>query len=395
MALFLYAVVALGFAYLLLTGLSTPARPVVAGGLLLAALAGLLVLDCFERARHGEAPAPRAAQVLLGARLALIVVAVGADGFHLATGLFALVPLRAFAALSGTAAAGWTGAAYGCLFALLTLFKPGWSTSPTYVYTAALALLALGLAAYVALALREERGARRRAEALLEEVRAAHRALAASARQAAELAALQERTRLARDIHDSLGHHLTAMGIQLEKALVFAERRPAEALQATRDAKRLADEALDDVRRSVGVLRGAQGVFRLGPALERLAATVRDLGGLDVRLRVTGSEHGYRPQTLLALFRAAQEGLTNVQRHAGASRAHLHVDLGEVQASLCLEDDGRGLSARASRPSTYGLLGLRERLEPVGGHLRVQNREEGGTRLDVHVPREFGPAESP
>jgi signal transduction histidine kinase len=389
-SLLLYALAGLGFVYVQVVGLASSSNLPLRAVTILLVLLGLFWLDRWEHTRHADHPTQHVAHSLLGARMLLVSLAVAVDGFHLCTGLLALVPLRAFSMLERRAATAWTVFAFALLTVALTVFKANWFASSTYFYTAMLAFLALGLAVYVALIVRRERDARLHSEQLLTELEVSHRQLSAYAERVAELATLEERNRVAREIHDSLGHYLTAINIQLEKAVVFNDKKPIEALTATRDAKRLADEALEDVRRSVGALRDAQHVFHLWPALERLVQTVREGSDLEVRLELQGEQHGYPQQSLLALFRAAQEGLTNVQRHAGAKVVRLTVELGAQVARLHLHDDGRGFQTPGSERPSYGLLGLRERLELVGGQLQVQSGNGQGTRLDIRIPKTSG-----
>jgi signal transduction histidine kinase len=389
-SLFLYGVVALGFVYVqAFVVTQTPPYLPWRSGLLGLFLLLMWCIDRWESQTYDGQTPPGVVQRLLAARVFLITSAALVDGFHLGMGLLALVPLRAFYFLDWRSATNWTLLAFVGLGILISLIKPYWYTSGTYVYTVALALLALGLAVYMALMVRREQDARTRSERLLGELELSHRQLSAYAERVADLATLEERNRLAREIHDSLGHYLTAINIQLEKSLVFNDKKPAEALQATRDAKRLADEALEDVRRSVGTLRNAQNLFKLQPALERLVQTVREGSNLEISLRLDGPEQGYPHQSLLTLFRAAQEGLTNVQRHAGATAVQLKVELGQDAARLELHDNGRGFDPEWNKDTSYGLLGLRERLELVGGQLQVQSLHNQGTRLDIRIPRQY------
>ena len=227
----------------------------------------------------------------------------------------------------------------------------------------------------------EERN-RQRAESLVVE-------LEQSQRQIAELAAVDERNRIARDIHDSVGHHLTAVNIQLEKAMAFREIDAAEADQALRDAKRSAQSALHDVRDSVSALRDPDREYELGTALREL---VDGFGRIPVTLTTSGSEAPFAKSTLLALYRVAQEGLTNIAKHADATSAQLTVALHPDHATLELSDNGSGmdlsqLEAKAARGDAhFGLTGLRERLETVGGTLTISSKLQQGTTLHVRVP---------
>ncbi|MEJ2750895.1 MAG: sensor histidine kinase, partial [Anaerolineae bacterium] len=223
------------------------------------------------------------------------------------------------------------------------------------------------------------------------DLEATNRRLQVYAAQVAELAAMEERNRLARDIHDSLGHYLTAVNIQLEKALAFHSRSPEEAEQAIRDAKQAASEALQDVRRSVGALRSEADRFSLEQSLQELIKGIGN-GRIHIDLRFTGSERGYTRLSLMALYRAAQEGLTNIQKHAQATQVVVEVKLGRDEASLCLHDDGQGFDTAlieewmAAPNQTFGLQGIRERLELVRGEMKLTSNEEG-TRLFVTVPK--------
>jgi signal transduction histidine kinase len=142
----------------------------------------------------------------------------------------------------------------------------------------------------------------------------------------------------------------------------------------------------------VGALRQRQPNFSLAEALERLAKGVED-DQLVVDLHIDGDESGYARSTLMALYRAAQEGLTNIQKHARASHVRLEIELGQEEAVLRLRDDGCGFSPDFSEPETvgdeggFGLRGLRERLELLRGRLDIHSVPEHGTELFVAAPR--------
>lgn len=272
--------------------------------------------------------------------------------------------------------------------------------NPTEIHYDVIFLLALvfGLAR-THLFLREK-ASRTRSEYLLTELEEAHRQLAEThqqlrtyAEQVEELATTRERNRLARDIHDSLGHYLTIINVQLEKALLFRERDHEEAERAVRDAKRLASEALQEVRRSVSALRAVQQTFAPIPAISDLVERLHT-DQLSVELHIEGNEDGYSSQALMALFRAAQEGFTNMQKYAGASLAQVELRFGTSEATLRLQDNGRGFdpetlaALRPGREGSYGLLGARERLELVGGSLQLESSPGAGTSLFVTVPKD-------
>lgn len=238
-----------------------------------------------------------------------------------------------------------------------------------------------------------EKASRARAEELFAALEVSHQQLKDYAAKVAELATTRERNRLARDIHDTLGHFLTVVNVQLEKALAFRDKKPQEADQAISNAKRLASEALQDVRRSVGALRTTQELPEFTPSLHELVEHVRS-DTCTVELDREGDETSFSAQGLLALYRAAQEGLTNIQRHAGASHIWIDLRFGEQEAALVLRDNGHGFDTakwqqgEPGRDGGYGLQGVQERLELVGGNLQIESLLGQGTTLRVTIPKD-------
>ncbi|MFN8517120.1 MAG: sensor histidine kinase [Chloroflexia bacterium] len=239
---------------------------------------------------------------------------------------------------------------------------------------------------------KREQQARARSEALLGELTAAHRQLQQYAEQAGELATMQERNRLAREIHDSLGHYLTIINVQLESAQALRSRDTDRADRAVGEAKRLASEALADVRRSVASLRpSALDTLSISQAIERQVADFREHSGLAVDLAIEGDETRCSQAAGLALYRATQEGLTNIRKHAGATRVAIRLRFGPATTELAITDNGRGLPATtptAPRPdgSGNGIVGLRERLNLLGGTLDLRPNAPGGTQLIATIP---------
>jgi signal transduction histidine kinase len=391
--LFLCIAAGIGYVVTQSLGLWNAPDALTRGVALAVVLVGLVALNALEaRLYPGGIPA-LAAVGLLVARAVIIELAVALESFGVANMLYLILPMKAFLYFPPLPAYSVSFALLGIFFLRLNIVKPLWFTSVTGAYTFILFTAGVVLASYAAQLIARERRSRLHAEKLLEDLEVSHQRLARYARQAAESATLEERNRLARDIHDGLGHYLTALNIQLEKAAVFHSRSPEESLQALRDARRLSSEALDDVRQSVGALRDTAYGFRLEDALRRLTETVEG-SDLQIRLVIEGGSAGYSNQALLALYRAAQEGLTNVQRHASAQQATLHVCFGDTVAVMTLHDDGVGFDADArsagSRQavSRYGLVGVEERLTLVDGRLTVSSQPGAGTTLTVRVPRE-------
>jgi signal transduction histidine kinase len=241
---------------------------------------------------------------------------------------------------------------------------------------------------FSAVTLRERR-ARAESERLAAQLAGANRRLAELAVQAEELAAARERNRLAREIHDSVGHSLTVANVQIEAAGVHLEReRDRErAGAALGKAAGAVKQGLAELRRSVGALRGGPlGDRSLAGALDGLRAEA-EAEGLEASVRVLGDPRPIPPETALALFRAAQEGLTNVRKHARAGRVAIGLDYRTAgRVTLTVTDDGVG--PRPESDGGFGLFGLSERVELLGGTLNAGPAPAEGFELEVAIPIE-------
>lgn len=350
-------------------------------------LALLLLIERFELGR--DEPTPRRLAIgLLLARIVLVQGAVMLDCTRLAVLLYAVVPFAAYFVL-GAPITRFIELA----FWLFVVRQGGLARSAsleTLLNSLTIVVIFSLLLIFVhVIAGQIDRDQRRRQQMrqLLEQLESSHRQLQTYADQVAELAAAAERNRLARDIHDSLGHYLTAINIQLEKALAYRARDPEAADRAIHDAKQSARAALQDVRQSVSALRDVEERFSLRQSLADLVGRM-DGGTLEIVCQVDGDETGYASLALTALYRAAQEGLTNVQKHARARRVLLDVRLGETEARLRVCDDGAGLDPATVRG--YGLRGLQERLELIRGQMHINSDPHTGTELTVTVPKHLG-----
>ena len=222
---------------------------------------------------------------------------------------------------------------------------------------------------------------------LIGELQAAQAALEQARQRDAELAALRERERLARDLHDSLGHALVAISVQLE-AIQRLYRVDADKASAQVEAlKTLTRDSMGELRRSLEGLRApGLGDQPLAEALQALAVTAGERTGLVVACRVTGPAAELPPAAAEALWRVAQEALTNVEKHAQARRVDLHLEVQPASATLTVADDGKGFPPNGSATAVgFGLQGMRERVEGRGGTLTFNSVQ--GARVEARVPR--------
>jgi signal transduction histidine kinase len=198
-----------------------------------------------------------------------------------------------------------------------------------------------------------------------------------------ESAKVEERARLAREIHDVLAHTLSALAVQLESARLLLEQRPGDpaAIRAVDRAHRLAQDGLVEARRAVGALRG--GTLPGPEALRTLAADFEGDTGVPCRVEVDGMPAQLSSEASLAVYRTAQEALPNVRKHARARAVRLRLRWRPNGAELTIEDEGE--PKEWSVRSGYGLLGIRERAELLGGKLEA-GPVEHGFRVRLWVP---------
>jgi two-component system, NarL family, sensor kinase len=205
----------------------------------------------------------------------------------------------------------------------------------------------------------------------------------------AQLAALEERNRLAREIHDTLAQSLAAISMQLETADARAEAGGDARLAAmVRRALTLTRSTLEEARRSVTDLRTPPLEGRtLAESLRALGGELRGVAERPVQLDVVGEDDGGLPAAVeVGLYRIAREALTNVARHARATKARLHLTREQGRVRMRIEDDGTGFDPNGVPPGRFGLLGMSERARLLGGSLRVESAPGEGTVVQVDVP---------
>jgi signal transduction histidine kinase len=222
-------------------------------------------------------------------------------------------------------------------------------------------------------------------------VRLAHEAEQHARQEERRRRADEERLRIAREVHDVVGHGLAAINLQAGVALHVVSRRPEQAEVALAAIKRSSKDALEELRRTLAVFRQPDtqdGPQRPAPGLgqlEALAAAMAE-GGLPVQVAVTGEQAKLPAAVDLAAYRIVQESLTNVARHAGPATATVRVGYQPEAVVVEIADTGTGRAAGVARPGGHGIAGMRERAAAVGGTLQAGPTAEGRFLVRARLP---------
>jgi len=216
------------------------------------------------------------------------------------------------------------------------------------------------------------------------ELAEANQRLRERAAQIEDLAITKERNRLAREIHDSLGHYLTVVNVQISAAQTILAYDRTRALDHLAKAQTLTQEGLAEVRHSVAALRASPTESRPLPEALAQLADQWNAAGLRAKFAVAGTIWPLTPQANLTLYRAAQEALTNVGKHAHANSVDLYLDYRDERlVLLSITDNGLGST---NSEGGFGLLGVRERVQLLSGAVRVRTEAGKGFSLEVSLP---------
>jgi signal transduction histidine kinase len=222
-----------------------------------------------------------------------------------------------------------------------------------------------------------------RQKALAEEVNQRLRAYMA---QAEDLAIEQERIRVAREIHDGLGHHLNNIKIHIGVAHRCFEADRAMALDSVTTVKTEIGNAQRELRRAIDAL--VSDDFLAGALEDLFEGPVRDckLAGIRTNLQVSGTPRALPEQVKHTFYRIGQEALSNIRQHSCAQHATMMVDYGEQCVRIIIEDDGIGIPTNVERRPGHGLDNLQERAALIGGKTDIETRPGQGVRVVVEVP---------
>ena len=205
------------------------------------------------------------------------------------------------------------------------------------------------------------------------------------------LAADEERTRIARELHDVVAHDVSVIAIQAGAARAVQASKPEAAAQALGLIETTARETLIELNRLLGVLRGGNGATpdrSPQPGIGQLAGLVEELraAGLEVDARVEGKAEPLPPALDLSAYRILQEATTNVLKHARARRVDIRVRYSQTMLALDVRDDGAGDGSDPASSSGHGLIGMRERVALFGGKLHAGRNRAGGFSVHARLP---------
>lgn len=215
---------------------------------------------------------------------------------------------------------------------------------------------------------------------------AANKQLAQYAATTEQLAASQERNRLARELHDTLAHSLSGVTVQLEAVQALWDVNGAAARKMLDQATSTTRSGLTEARRALQALR-AKPLEDLGLALavSHLAESLAARTGLNLDMDVRNHLEHLAPDVEQCVYRVAQEALTNVARHADARSLHVALTHDRAHMILIVADDGRGFDPASVNGAHFGLKGLRERAEMIGGRLDVDSQPRHGTTVRLEI----------
>jgi signal transduction histidine kinase len=200
--------------------------------------------------------------------------------------------------------------------------------------------------------------------------------------------AMEERVHIARELHDSLTHSISVIQVQAGVAVHLARKRGEDVPPALLAIEEAGADAARELRATLGVLRsdedGDGGLSQLDSLVARARAA-----GLPVTVTVTGAKRPLPPEVDQAAYRIVQEALTNVSRHAGRACASVHLHYTPKAFLVEVDDDGKGtVTSAGTRPSGpgLGLVGMRERVSALGGHLQAGPQDGGGFQVRAELP---------
>lgn len=363
-------------------------EPVTRFVIFVSVIVALLILDLQTVRTYGLKLSPNDNRLHLVGRILLLTIAFVMAGLEITILVYLLLSLYAYLTAGRRAALTVAGVSFIVLFLRLAYgpqnnFISVGDFEQLLIYSL-MTIFALLLGNIIT----EEAKSKEQAHQLFGDLTESHQKLKASMAQIADLAATEERNRMARDIHDGLGHYLAAINVQLEMVVKLYDQQPALAKEAAIQAKAATQAALSDVRQSVSTLREDGKRFQLRAALDTLVNQL-ETDHLQIQYEFVGNEAVCPQPILLTLYRAAQEAFTNVVKHASATEVELKIRMESNYADLYVADNGVGFDVELlENEPGYGLQGIQERVALVQGHMNLDSKLGEGTILNLSIPYE-------
>ncbi len=373
---------------------SAPARPLFVDAALAVGLAAIVLLGTYFASKHQPARRPfdagtvalivvAAGSLVMRRRYAVVVLSVvfGVTLLYLSVGYanspiwLILITAYVTAVFRGHRVAAAVVAGLGLITVPWLDFFFRDAPAPSFAVVA-------GLAAWLLVLLGAAELVRIRGERVAE--------AAWSREEEARRRASEERLRIARELHDALGHHLSLISVQSGVALHLNEDLPEQARTSLAAIREASNEGLSELRSVLEVLRqdGERAPRSPTSTLARLDELVSQASaaGLQVHVETEGEPRQLSFGVDVAAFRIVQEALTNVTRHARGAAATLRIVYGQRVLTVQIDDDGRGSQTRGSAGSGKGIVGMRERAAALGGELQAGPRPGGGFRVRARLP---------
>jgi len=225
------------------------------------------------------------------------------------------------------------------------------------------------------------------------ELAEAHHKLTFSAAQEQELAVLRERTRLAREMHDTLGHALVLISVKIEAAQRLRQRDLERSDRELESTKEIVRQSMKELRAFIANLRSP--ALEREPACRALSRTTREMAqrtGIHATYDLASDIEGLPEQVEETLWKVGQEAITNIEKHARANNTTLHISRNDGRILMRIADDGIGLptnfcrTACTSPEGHYGISGMKEHVESLGGDMHLKSEQERGTVVEVKLP---------
>ncbi|MBC7194571.1 MAG: sensor histidine kinase [Caldisericia bacterium] len=227
---------------------------------------------------------------------------------------------------------------------------------------------------------------REKSEKLLSELKDANEKLKEYASKVEQLAILEERNRLSREMHDSIGHHLVTVSLQIEILKKVIDEKPNEAKKLIEIIKNEIRKSLEDLRNVVKTLRKPlEFDIPLEESIKNLVESYSSIKNIKTNLEIDENLIDLPEDYKITLFRVCQEALTNIEKHSKASEIWIKLKNMDDKIFLVVEDNGVGFPKNLN-DNSFGLKGIKERASILNGEVKFENREEGGARIIFSLP---------